>query len=350
MSLSEDLDGHDLEETKAQRAARVEKRRSAQLEGRIEELEAKLDLLSAIHNTTPKPPSWTLQRRGRKSDKQAIANLFLSDLHLDEVVKPEEIGGVNAFNRRIAELRLQRTAERFVYVAKDYLSGLNYQGAFVWLGGDIFSGNIHEELKETNEASIVASVVHWLAPMCDVLTFAADHFGHVHVPGVVGNHGRNTRKPVMKGRVEDNFDWMFYALLADRLRDDKRITFDISLSADLIVKQFDVTFLFTHGDQFRGGSGIAGPVTPWMLGDARKRKRQNAVNNPYDVLLMGHWHSYSTLPNLIVNGSLKGYDEYAYISNFGFEPPQQAFWVTTPENRITFHAPILGSDRKKEGW
>ena len=35
--------------------------------------------------------------------------LMLSDLHLDEVVAPAEIGYANAYNRKIAERRLQAT-------------------------------------------------------------------------------------------------------------------------------------------------------------------------------------------------------------------------------------------------
>ncbi|NBX73397.1 MAG: hypothetical protein EBQ89_03775, partial [Alphaproteobacteria bacterium] len=38
--------------------------------------------------------------------------------------------------------------------------------------------------------------------------------------------------------------------------------------------------------------------------------------------------------------SLKGYDEYAYISNFRYEPPRQAFWLTDPDHGVTITAPI----------
>jgi hypothetical protein len=53
---------------------------------------------------------------------------------------------------------------------------------------------------------------------------------------------------------------------------------------------------------------------------------------------------------VIVGGTLKGLDEYAYMGNFGYEPPQQAWWVTTPEMGITVNAPIYVSDRESEGW
>jgi hypothetical protein len=99
-----------------------------------------------------------------------------------------------------------------------------------------------------------------------------------------------------------------------------------------------------------GGSGIGGIWPPIMRLDARKRQRQAAVGQPYDLLALGHWHTLTLGPSWIVNGSLVGYDEYAYVSNFGFEPPAQALWLMTPEHGKTFTAPVLPCHREKEGW
>ena len=80
---------------------------------------------------------------------------------------------------------------------------------------------------------------------------------------------------------------------------------------------------------------------------ARKRVREH-----FDTVVMGHWHQLIMAPSqgLIVNGALKGLDEYAAISNFAPERPQQALWVTTPEHGVTFTAPVFVQDRAKEGW
>jgi hypothetical protein len=63
---------------------------------------------------------------------------------------------------------------------------------------------------------------------------------------------------------------------------------------------------------------------------------------------MGHWHTLMMLQRFIVNGSLKGYDEYAASNNFGFEPPQQALWLTHSDRGITFSMPVHVEERKKE--
>jgi len=315
-----------------------------------EALMQKCDLLMSIDAVKSNAPTWLRSKPTKKTVHRGIANLLLSDLHLDEVVFEAQMGGVNAYNRTIAERRLKATVERACEVAKDYINGIHYDGITVWLGGDIFSGNLHEELRNTNEAPIMASFDFWIDPMVAALRLLADEFGSVHVPGCVGNHGRNSHKPIMKNRVEDNFDWLFYRVLSRELRGDTRFTWQLPVTADVTVKHYDHTYLLTHGDQFRGGSGISGIQTPLALGAFRKSKRQQAVNDPFDTMLIGHFHQYMTIPGIIVNGSLKGYDEYAAISNFGFEVPQQAFWITTPERGPAFHVAVQPMNKKAEGW
>jgi hypothetical protein len=53
---------------------------------------------------------------------------------------------------------------------------------------------------------------------------------------------------------------------------------------------------------------------------------------------------------VLINGSLKGYDEYAWNNSFSFEQPQQALFLVTPEHGASFHMPIRCMDRKAEGW
>lgn len=284
-------------------------------------------------------PAW-LNRAPRSGGRSAIPVAMLSDLHLDEVVKPEQVNFVNAYNREIAEARLKNFFNHVVDLANNYIQGLKYEGIVVPLGGDIFSGIIHEELVETNAATIFESLLYWAEPMASGIRYLRDAFGRVFLPCVVGNHGRRQRKPHAKHRAQDNFDWFFYHLLQKLLGQEKGISWAISESADQPFSVFSTRYLLTHGDQFRGGSGISGLLSPLMLGDARKRQRETSVARPYDYLVMGHWHQLSFVKNIIVNGSLKGMDEYAFISNFGFEHPQQAFWITDAKHKVTITAPV----------
>jgi hypothetical protein len=168
----------------------------------------------------------------------------------------------------------------------------------------------------------------------------ADSFGQVFVPCVTGNHGRNTHKIRAKGRNFTSFDWLLYAFLEKRFEGDDRVRFQIPDGPDCLYSVMGHRYLLTHGDQFRGGDGMIGALGPIIRGDHRKRGRNAQVGMDYDTMLLGHWHQLIQLQRLIVNGSLKGYDEYAYSNNFPFEPPRQALWLTHPHHGITFSAPV----------
>lgn len=315
---------------------------------RRERLERELGVLSRVGGRT-KPPAW-LTSPPRASRHVAQPWLLLSDLHLDEVVNSAEIGGANRYDRDIARLRLHATAASFVKITRDYWSGIDYPGAVVALGGDMFAGDIHDELTITNEDTILGSLDYWIDELAAVILMLADEFGRLHVPVVVGNHGRRSRKPRAKARARDNFDWFLGKAIARMFAGDKRVTFDVSESADCTIESFDRRVMLTHGDQTSGGGGIGGIWPPIMRLDARKSRRQQAIGQPYDLLVMGHWHQLVFGPQFIINGSLVGYDEYAFVNNFGFEPPAQACWLMTPEHGRTWCAPIYPADRAAEGW
>lgn len=352
MTMREELES--LERIQMQRKIDDAKRETADAKERakiaedaMQRMQRELGLLT--HLSKSSPATWMSQPAKAKAHR-GTPFLLLSDLHLDEVVNPAEVMGSNAYNRRIAELRMKKLFESAVKVSRDYWSGVSYDGIVMPLAGDIFSGDIHEELSETNEDTMLGSVLHWADHLSAGVSMLADHFGKVHVPVVVGNHGRRTRKPRAKMRARDNFDWFIGQMLARQFRNDKRVTFDVSDGADLVVQSYGHKVLITHGDQANGGNGIGGAMMPIMRLDAKKRQRQNAVNQPYDLMVMGHWHTLIFAPQFIVNGSLKGADEYCWIGNFGFEEPAQAMWLMTPEHGKTFTAPIFVQDRKAEKW
>lgn len=314
----------------------------------VARLEREFGALAKLGNREA-PPAWTT-KTPKPGKHHATPWLLLSDLHLDEVVQANQIGYVNAYDRDIALQRLRRVADNFVQMCRDYTTGITYDGVVVALAGDIFSGDIHEELKETNADTILGSVDYWLDPLAALIAQMAEEFGKVHVPVVVGNHGRMTRKPRAKFRARSNFDWFVGAQLARLFRADQRVTFQVSESADCPVSAYSRTVMVTHGDQTEGGGGIGGIWPPVMRMDAKKRQRNAAVKQPHDLLVMGHWHQLTYGPNFVINGALKGYDEFAYTNNFGFEPPQQAAWFMTPEHGRTVTFPVFCQDRASEGW
>lgn len=332
-----------LRKGKRQDAATIQKL-SEELSSIAKTLEASETILSAnLH-----PPKWLSPAKPKKSSATLV--VMLSDTHFDEVVVPDEVDGLNAYNRTIATQRLKKWSQNVIKVSRHYLSGMTYDGVVVILGGDIFSGDIHEELSDTNADTMLSSLLYWSEQLCASIGLLAEEFGKVHVASVVGNHGRTTRKPRMKLRVKTNYDWLVSKMIERHFESDKRVTFQIPESADCVVSVYGYNQLITHGDQATGGAGIGGIWPPIMRLRARKAQRYLATGSNFTTMWCGHWHQLVQTPSLIVNGSLKGADEYSFINNFGYEQPQQALAVITPERGITIQAPIFCMDRESEGW
>ena len=285
------------------------------------------------------PPEWLTKKS--VANTRGVPTFFASDWHWDERVDPAQLNYVNAFNRDIGIARAKRFINVGVDLVTQHMTKAKYDYGVFAIGGDMLSGNIHEELRETNEYPIHVTLLSVADTLISAITKLHDTFGRVYVPVVVGNHGRLSRKPVYKNRAFENYDWLLAQIVARHFKGEKAIEFDITEGSEIFYSVYGTKYFLQHGDDFIGGGGISGPFTPWMLGDLRKRRRQDAIKQSYDVLIMGHWHQYTPLRRLIVNGSLKGFDEYSKHRGFDFEPPIQAVWVTHPENGITVHWPIF---------
>jgi hypothetical protein len=280
------------------------------------------------------PPAWAMTPR---TDKKHIVmpTANFSDWHLDEEVRPEEISNKNGYNREIARKRLKYYFENVCKVAHSYMRGFEYPGIVFNMLGDNFSGFIHDELRRTNSATMMESLVYWLGPLKAGLLQLADSFGHVWVTGVVGNHGRHDKKPIAKMRAFENFDWLFMQLLKEFLKDDPRIHFTISNGQKLQFSIFDLRVITSHGDEAKGGSGIAGMLSPLLIAMSRMKK-----NYEFDQWWIGHWHYRADFRGIRVNGTGKGYDEYAALNNFDYQTPMQDFFLVAPGRGVVASWPI----------
>lgn len=349
MNLEEEIFAQEkIETAKLRRERDAALHKASGLQDQLEEALKALHFIGDVTEANIEPPKWLSPDKPKLSAATLV--VMLSDLHLDEVVIPSEVDGLNAYNRQIAEMRLNKWTRNVVKMARHYLAGVKYDGCVLLLGGDIFSGDIHEELADTNADTMMGSLLYWSEQLAAAIDLLATEFGKVHVASVVGNHGRTTRKPRMKLRAKTNFDWLLAKVLERHFAKDKRVTFDTPESTDCFTKIYGYGHLMTHGDQVSGGGGIGGIYPPIMRLRARKAQRYLATGANFSTLWMGHWHQYLPSPFLVVNGSMKGVDEYAFINNFGYEPPQQALAIVTPEHGITIQAPVFCLDRKKEGW
>jgi len=283
-------------------------------------------------------PKWIATPKTAKAP--GVPKLMLSDLHWGESVRKSQVGGVNEFNLAIARRRLRAVFDTTIDLCRILSPEMNYPGIVIPLGGDMISGNIHDELAATNEINTMPTLLDIYKHLVPGIRMMADTFGNVLLPCVSGNHDRDTKKTWAKDRNHTSFGWLLYQFLALAFEGDPRVTFYIPDGSDALYRIYNTRYLTTHGDQFQGGDGIIGPLGPITRGEQKKNARNSQVGQDYDVMEFGHFHTRLLSARLRGNGSLKGYDEYAMSNNFKYEPPSQNFTITHPDHGITFDAPV----------
>jgi hypothetical protein len=157
----------------------------------------------------------------------------------------------------------------------------------------------------------------------------------------------------MKGRVFTSHEWNIYCSLERHFRRDDRVQFMIPGESDAYFKVSGQRFLLTHGDSLgvKGGDGIIGAIGPIMRGSLKVGRSEAQVGRDADWIIMGHWHHMLWLPGVIVNGALKGYDEYARLAiRAPYSRPSQALWFVHPEHGVTAKWEVfLDKARKSSG-
>ena len=313
------------------------------------QIREKIFNLAAI---TPSPPKWLAPKSKASSGVRGVPMTIWSDWHYGEVVRPEEVGGVNKFDADVADARITQLVNKTIELCFDHMGAAKaeYPGVVVMLGGDMISGDIHDELAQTNDRTPYQAVNDLADITAAALEKMADAFGKVFVPCVVGNHGRGTQKPRFKTRVHTSFEWLLYCILERHFRNDARIQFMIPEDTDAHFSVYGHRFLLTHGDSLgvRGGDGIIGALGPIMRGKMKVAASEAQINRDFDTIVMGHWHQYITVPGIIVNNSLKGYDEFARLAlRAPYSRPSQALWFVHPEHGVTAHWQVyLERERK----
>lgn len=264
-----------------------------------------------------------------------------SDWHWGETVRKEDMGGRNEFNYDIACERVDNLVNRTISLLMDY-AGTDpvYNGIYVCLGGDMISGGIHDELVETNWAPAVGQAFQVQEVLAGALEAMADQFGKVFVPCVVGNHGRNAKRPRAKLAIHENSEYWLYKSLEKHFADDERFHFTVATSSDVDFSVYGHRFRLTHGDTLgvKGGDGQIGALGPITRGVLKTNASDREIGLGFDTAIIGHWHSYQprgALIRAIVNGTLKGHDEYALrFLRAPYNRPSQALWLMSPKHGI----------------
>jgi hypothetical protein len=296
---------------------------------------------------------YIIKTRDEADLKVEEAVLFQSCWHYGEVVSAEETAGFGGYDVAMCQARIQEMTDSVIGLITDHHRGLRIRKLWVVNVGDNISGNIHDELRITNEVPLVSQflgcgLLHALS-----LRDLAAVVEQVEFIGVRGNHPRTTRKPAFKQSAEDSFDRATYQIIDLLTADIPNIKVTIPTSPRHLQQINGHGFLFEHGDS----------IKTWMSIPFYGAQREHASlsllynnapallpNNPtlaqglaqgFRYFCIGNFHTAVDVDGpagsrIIFTGSPKGPDEYALGKLSTGSQPSQTFFGVHHKRGISF--------------
>lgn len=273
--------------------------------------------------------------------RKRTAVLLVSDWHSTEVVRADVTRGINAYDMDTLARRVWALSRKTRAWLRDARRRWDIERLIVCILGDQYSGVIHN-LQETNECDPGFGVV-WTGALTGQLIGTLAYDLPVEVHEVPGNHGRFGPKPKHKVPRE-TFDWLIGAFAHAQLGGlikDKRIVWDRHNGwfDDFVV--YGRRYVIAHGDQVRGSLGIPYYGIKRLISsireqqamlDDRERARGETLESVsvYQVLI-GHFHRPALVGDMVMNGTVKGVDEFSTHEGMSPVPAMQVGFLVDPE-------------------
>lgn len=253
--------------------------------------------------------------------------LKLSDWHIGERIKADETEGLNAYNYSIAERGLRGIIGNLLKWVDTHRHGYRIDDLAVFCEGDYVSGDIHEELRVTNEFPLPVQAAYAGLLLGEALAILAGHFRTVTVYEIgADNHGRLTKKPQAKEKTTNNMNYVVYTIANARIRALKNVHITQATGSKIVATFMGKRFLIEHGDNVRSQMGI--PFYGFNRTLGREAMRRMDSKRGFDYWSIGHFHVPTILEwRTLVNGSLSGTSEYDHQAGRHAEPAQMAFLV-----------------------
>lgn len=287
-----------------------------------------LAIAEAIRETVPtrppvlpgKPPRIT------KNRLPTAGILDLGDWHYGEVVDFEATGGVYRYNPTIAAERFDYTVNEAIRLGREHKIGQ----MVVILGGDMISGNIHDDLNRTNESMVVNQTLEMSEIVCGGIEKVVSAFQIVQALSVSGNHPRLEKIPHFKHKQVENLDYMLDAIVQIKTKNQDNLEW---LTRKSFWNNFEVEgrrFLTMHGDTNKQQNSMG--ISFYSI-EKELRKYMGLVNDgtiPHFHDIIGHHqHTLAAIPvggaMYYLNGSGKGGDEYSLGGSRPPSPARQRF-------------------------
>lgn len=272
-------------------------------------------------------------------ESEAVVLAVASDWHVYERVRPEEVNGLNAYNRSVAHKSIINFGRGVVRWTQIHRSGTTINTLMLDLLGDLMTNQIHEDQLETNSGTPQEEIIFLFEHIIGLIEFLKEHgrYKQIIVNCTDGNHGRDTEKLRSANRVKHSHEWLLCQLLAKWYaeRGDKVVRFHVADGQHLYTHLFGHVIRHHHGDGIKYAGGVGGPTIPIRKAIAEWDK---GIRADFDVF--GHFHTRIMDAKFLCNGPLIGYSPYSIKIKAPFEQPSQSFvlldkkrWIIS-DNRI----------------
>lgn len=309
----------------------------------LEALEqCRFELDTAIKVKRAKKQVKPIRPREPKSGlREATWVAMASDWHIEETVDPATVNGVNSYNLAIARRRVERYFAGVSWLINYHKSKFRLRDGVLWLGGDLITGYLREENLEANGCSPVQAIATLHGWIADGIRYILKNTetDTLRVICNSGNHGRLTHKTRPSTREANSIEYLLYHFLDREFQDESRVHFVLPQGAHTYVQVYDKTIRFHHGDDAKYGGGVGGILIPIRKAIQRWQTFRHA-----DLTILGHFHQYHDMDDLVINGSLIGYNPFALSIGAQYEEPTQGFFLMDSKRGKTFPAKVWVKD------
>ena len=245
-----------------------------------------------------------------------------------------------SYNSDVLAKRMDIYTDKLLEIVNIQRMHHNVDTLHVWFLGDIVEGEeIFPGQSHLLDAGLYRQVgMYGPEIITKFLTTALENFKHVHVTGVIGNHGAVGGRARKQHDPETNMDRLLYKIVQWIFKDEPRVTFNIpdgrgERSFYAIDRIGNYSSLLIHGDQMPSPSSFHGyykKVMGWKDG---------AIPEEFDDIFMGHYHQQFKMTIgsgiLRISGSPESHNTYAQEYFQSMSRPCQHLMFVHPDRGIT---------------
>lgn len=303
-------------------------------------LKSRNKIIEEVESIPVEKSIYNVKALTKKTESECIPIIVASDWHVEERVRSTTVNGLNEYSPDIAKRRIREFFITAVKLINMYRKRSTIDTVVLALLGDLITGFIHDEFRESNFMSPLNAVLFVRDEIINGISFLLKEakLKKLIIPCSFGNHGRTSKEVRHETAADNSFEQHLYYLLEFYFKNNNRVEFIINKSYHTYLTLFDnYTVRFHHGDHIRYRGGVGGITVP-----VNKAVSQWDKSIKADLDVFGHFHQLMDGGKFVANGSIVGYNSFALSIKASYEPPKQAFvLIEKTYGKIATHSIIL---------